>query len=77
MDIKLCEVYVMTEVMCGNCEHYLYYKERGERLEALCDFCGRRVSAFDKVCEEFIIMQGLFTKRTIPDYCKYYKKSEG
>lgn len=64
----------MPEVICGNCDHYLYYKEEVSNEEALCDFYGRRVSAYSPVCEEFVIMRGLHTRRTIPEYCKYYKK---
>ena len=64
----------MAEVLCGNCDHYLYYKEKESNEVALCDFCGRRVSAYDTVCEEFVIMKGLHTVRTIPNYCKHYKK---
>ena len=64
----------MAEVICGNCDHYLYYKEKESNEEALCEICGRRVSVYDTVCEEFIIMKGLHTRRTIPEYCKHYKK---
>ena len=64
----------MAEVTCGNCDHYLYYKEKESNEVALCDFFNRRVSAYDTVCEEFVIMKGFYTKRTIPEYCKHYKK---
>ena len=64
----------MAEVVCGNCDHYLYYKEEENNEVVLCDFCGKRVSAYNPVCEEFVLMRGLHTVRTIPDYCKHYKK---
>lgn len=64
----------MAEVVCGNCNHYLYYKEKESYEEALCYFCGKRVSINNTVCGEFIIMRGMHTRRTIPEYCKHYKK---
>ena len=64
----------MAEVICACCDHYLYYKEKNDNYEtALCELCNRRVSGYDKVCEDYILMKGMGTRRTIPDYCKNYK----
>lgn len=62
----------MKEVVCWCCENYklvdLYDTDWG-----FCVHKNSELSGYDRVCEEFIMRRGLYTKRTVPDYCRNYK----
>lgn len=61
----------MECVVCWCCGHYEpVFKDTIEL--GLCIPCKKVVSAFDNVCEEFVLRKGLHTRREIPDYCKNY-----
>jgi len=59
-------------VVCGYCEHYLWFSCDKKNQIAVCEVKGRVVSGYSEVCEEFIIHRGVHTTRKIPDYCKRY-----
>ena len=63
----------MDFVLCYCCDHYDVVFEDTTEL-GLCKPCKKIASAYDDVCEQFIMRRGLYTKRAIPDYCKNYKK---
>ncbi|MBQ7045828.1 MAG: hypothetical protein IJN65_04980 [Clostridia bacterium] len=58
----------MSEVLCWCCEHFSLVDE--DNYIGVCKLDESQKSAYCTVCEEFLIRSGLFTKRTIPDYCK-------
>lgn len=62
----------MKEVECWCCENYKFLPDE-ETDNGFCILKNTRLSAYDKVCEEFIMMRGLYTRRPIPDYCINYK----
>ena len=62
----------MSEVLCWCCENYKLIDDNTEN--GFCVLQRVKVSAYDRVCEDFIKRCGLYTKRTIPDYCKNYKE---
>lgn len=61
-----------NEVICGFCKHYLWFLEEKSIDEAICYIKVKRVSGYDKVCEEYFTRDDIHTNRTIPKYCKHY-----
>ncbi len=61
-------------VECWYCEHYTWFSVNSDNSFAICDIKNHCVSAKEKVCDQFILGKGIFTKRYIPDYCIHYKK---
>ena len=62
----------MAEVVCWCCDYYLPLSEDCTEGACLKEFCIRLAN--DTVCEDFFIRRGLYTKRSIPEYCKNYNK---
>lgn len=65
----------MEYVKCWCCEYYWPYDDSGKDI---CLLKNTYISAFDTVCEDFLLNSGLYTNRTIPYYCVNYsdKKTE-
>lgn len=64
----------MNVVLCWCCQNYLLIKDEPAGNEVgYCTIKESRVKYDDAVCCEFILRQGLHTKRSIPDYCKNYR----
>ena len=62
----------MDYVLCYCCKNYqLVFEDTTE--QGLCKMRKSVISAYDKVCNEFVMRKGLYTKRQIPDYCKNNK----
>lgn len=61
----------MAKVLCQSCEYYWAY---GEDNAEICLLKDTDISAFDEVCENFLLNIGLHTTRTIPEHCINYKK---
>lgn len=57
-------------VECWHCDHF---NLRDDNFTGDCAIKSTVVFAHDTVCEEFELMQGMHTARTIPDYCKKCK----
>ena len=57
-------------VECWCCKHFTL---RDNHDTGACALKWKIVPAHDKVCEDFVMLKGLYTNRTIPDYCKNYK----
>ena len=65
----------MREVTCSACDNYrVIYEHTTDK--GFCIFCEKIVYDEDKVCEEYVLRRGLYTKRTIPSYCKNYHKEK-
>ncbi len=69
----------MSKVVCWCCEKFVL-KETTEielayskNIDGKCTLKNISCTAQDKVCQDFVLRNGLFTKRTIPSYCKNYK----
>ncbi len=61
----------MKDVECWCCENYkLFIDESTDN--GFCILHGTRLSAYDVVCKFFIKRCGLYTKRSIPEYCINY-----
>ncbi|MBE6788811.1 MAG: hypothetical protein E7539_04010 [Ruminococcaceae bacterium] len=59
-------------VKCWHCKYYKWFSDDKRNQTAICDIKNSRVSANDKVCEEFVLHQGIHTARDIPKYCRHY-----
>ena len=70
----------MSEVLCWCCEHYFNFDDlkicEGKIVNGTCILKKTLLSASDTVCEEFVLRRGLYTNRTIPNYCKNYNKTK-
>lgn len=69
----------MKEVICGYCKFFRGTKQelRGNHYYLTTGNCKLKDCEVDveaKVCEEYIMMKGLYTNRIIPDYCKNYNQ---
>lgn len=64
----------MREVECWCCQYFVVnYKDNHSLYPiGLCSLKSKETYLTDKVCEEFILSSGLYTKRSIPNYCKKY-----
>ena len=58
---------------CWCCKHFVL---REKTLEGGCGLHWRIVSAHQVVCPDFILNDGIFIKRKIPDYCINYQNKE-
>lgn len=70
---------IMREVVCWCCEYFYAKFEdpvfRELITKEMCTYKLQICEPEDKVCENFLLYRGLFTKRTIPERCKnYYQK---
>ena len=70
----------MAEVVCWCCENYNSLNRlmiiNGAFVDGYCLRYNKPCLSESNVCEEFVMRIGLFTKRTIPDYCKNYKEKK-
>ena len=57
----------MADVMCWCCEYFSWVDNTNY---GTCRFRKATRKVHDKVCEDFLILSGLYTQKTIPDYCK-------
>ena len=69
----------MKEVLCWCCEYYELKDSESFGLAenltfGVCNLKNIDRLARENVCEDFLKSSGLHTQRTIPDYCKNYKK---
>lgn len=64
----------MPEVLCWCCEHFLWCDEAHNM--GICKLTNLQKSVYSTVCEDFLIFSGLYTKRTIPDFCKNYQSKK-
>ncbi len=65
---------VMSEfVKCWHCKHYIWFSVTDDNFIAHCEIKNQSVFKNEKVCESFILSQGIFTRKEIPEYCIYYK----
>ncbi len=68
----------MKYVECWHCECYDYLSEKTanvpESVAGLCTQKDEIVPAHNTVCEEFLLRQGLYTDKEIPEYCKNKNK---
>lgn len=60
-------------VQCWHCVHYIWFSVNDDNSSAICEIKKQCVSAKEKVCEQFILGKGIYTQKTIPDYCTHYK----
>ena len=69
----------MENVVCWCCEYFLAefgdIKNKEHITSGQCKLHNTKCMPNDNVCEDFLLMQGLFTKRNIPKYCKNYSES--
>lgn len=67
----------LKTVLCWCCEYHINYYYDVTNRERItggkCNLHNRECCGENEVCEDFLLMSGLFTKRVIPDYCKNYK----
>jgi len=69
----------MTEVPCGYCEHFKAISEELQECKiGRCDLKNLQVAINGRVCEDFFLASGIYTKKTIPEYCKnrQYEKNK-
>ncbi len=66
----------MKTVVCWCCEHFSARFDDSINKERItsgeCKLHNTEHTPEDIVCEDFLLMQGLFTERGIPEYCKNY-----
>ena len=66
----------MNEVVCWCCENYRIFIDKGNMDLGICLLQKKELPIDSKVCEHFILRRGLYTKRSIPDYCINYSKNK-
>ena len=66
----------MGNVVCWCCEYFLAefgdIKNKERITNGQCELHNTKCMPHNDVCEDFLLMQGLFTERNIPRYCKNY-----
>lgn len=55
---------------CWLCKHFIWFSANNNNSFALCDIKNRCILANEKVCEHFVLGNGVHTKREIPDNTK-------
>lgn len=60
-------------MVCWCCEHFDLCDNN---FEGDCRLIQQSVPAFHIVCPDFILKNGVFSKRKAPDYCTDYKNNE-
>ena len=66
----------MKEIVCWCCEHYRVYLKEGDMDLGICLLHNKELPTENRVCEDFILKFGVYTKREIPSYCKHYQKNK-
>ena len=67
----------MQEVLCWCCAHWFAFAESQEKIErGFCEFYNKDCSAYKRVCKDFLLRNGLHTRKTIPEYCENYKEND-
>ena len=61
-------------VECWHCENYICLSVDDNNLIAICKIRNEYVLACGRVCDQFVLKKGTFTKCEIPNYCINHKK---